>query len=206
MKKLISLVVIVVALVVAMSVMASAYTVRLTPFGEKAATISTLMTTVKDAAWTNSAPNGPADNGFVYGIKPETAAANKVTDWTQVYAAMFDSSGPDAWHFMAFVDNAEVNTSLGFNLYGANLAQIGDIIGQMWTVEIDGQFYKFKWDETMIAAATPAFTYTWTDTSNMVGVENAKLFTIHTVPEPAGIVAMLTGVAGLGGFAIRRKK
>jgi hypothetical protein len=55
------------------------------------------------------------------------------------------------------------------------------------------------------------FSYTFDDTTGMKGWENAALITLAPastpeVPEPATMVAMLTGVAGLGSFVIRRKK
>lgn len=122
---------------------------------------------------------------------------------------MFNSSSPLTWTFAAYVESADQNPTLTVAIYGAN-GQLGDVVGEKWELKnkLTGEVLASNtWAADMISAAKPLFTYTFTDTSGMVGRENAVALTLgEAVPEPGSMVAMLSGLVGLVGFGIRRRK
>jgi len=72
-----------------------------------------------------------------------------------------------------------------------------------------GDYLVADWDSSKNGnSATPAYSFTWTSATNI----NSKAFEFQleafmpTVPEPGSIVAMLSGLVGLVGYGIRRRK
>ncbi len=208
MKKLISAIVATVALVAMTAAIASAsYTVKAGISGPGASATSLTLTTVRDSAWNKLAPDSPADDMYIAAIKGETAPET----WADLYMGAFDTKAEE-WNMAFWVDNPEVNNSATISIWGANASQVAELKGQEWALTFDGkEVGTFVWDDSHVTKANPLFTFDITDTSSFVGFENAAMLKLGPastpeVPEPATMVAMLTGVAGLGSFVIRRKK
>jgi hypothetical protein len=125
-----------------------------------------------------------------------------------LYYRMYKSPGPAAWTFKAFVEDATADPSMTVNIWGASASAVADLVGKTWELKVGGVSKQVEtWDAAHVSAGAPMFSYTWADTSGMVGVANAVTVTLgEVVPEPGSMVAMLSGLVGLVGFGIRRRK
>ena len=210
MKKLI-VIGIVVVMVIGLAVAAGAYTVKVTPRLHAGGTALTSSANSNAPAALN---NPVGDQAFIClpgGIHNNTGTAG--TDYLQMYK----SPAPAYFDYKVFVDNGVQDPTVTIDVYGASAAQLTDIVGQTWGLQIGTEFNPTGtsaitgvWTSAMIDAAHPLFTYTF-NTSNMVGTSNAGNFTLGQVtggviPEPGSMLAMLSGLVGLAGFRIRRRK
>jgi hypothetical protein len=126
---------------------------------------------------------------------------------------MFDTTPPALWTLAAYVESATQNPTLTITIYGAN-GLLADVAGKTWELRnkaTGALLDDVVWSTTMISSATAGLTYTFTDTSGMVGAANAVALTLGekqgpVVPEPGSMVAMLSGLVGFVGFGIRRRK
>lgn len=207
MKKLLVVAGLVTTMVAGVMSMASAYTI-MGGLSEAYNGGNFRITTANDNAWTTALNNAMSDDGYLVVIRDATTPLT----WENIYKNANDSSAPRSWTFAVFVESATANPTASISIWGANAAQIADIVGEEWALSIwDDQISDWilldsnMWSD-QTSAANPFVSYNFTDTSGMVGPENAVVLKLEQVPEPASVVALLTGVVGLGGFAIRRRK
>jgi len=125
---------------------------------------------------------------------------------------MNDTTPPATWTFAAYVDSAASDPSFTINVYGMHSTLIADLVGKTWELknkETGEVLASNTWASTMTSASNALFNYTFENTTGMVGAANAVAFTLgeaEIVPEPGSMVAMFSGLVGLVGFGIRRRK
>ncbi len=210
MKKLICAMLAVAALVAATATIASAYAIAAKSTGTGAFASSVVVNAeAKKDSFTSLSPDSPADDIYLALLK----GSDPATSWEDFQLKGNYTTVPESLTFAMWVDKPAVNTPATFNLWGYNkTSYVDDIVGQTWSVSVGGkEVGTFVWDDEHLGIDNPMFSYTFDDTTGMKGWENAALITLAPastpeVPEPATMVAMLTGVAGLGSFVIRRKK
>ncbi len=92
-----------------------------------------------------------------------------------------------------------------------------ELVGKTFYVYIDNVISgSFVWSNDYLSAANPAFEYTFTNLSNMIGLENAVIITLSTatphypdgteIPEPASIAYAIMGIATVAGMKRRTIK
>lgn len=120
---------------------------------------------------------------------------------------------PALWTFAAYVESAVQNPTLTIAIYGAT-NQLADVVGKTWELrnkETGVLLDSVVWTAAMTTAAASGFSYTFANTEGMVGRANAVALTLGEAatiitPEPGSMVAMFSGLVGLVGFGIRRRK
>jgi len=141
--------------------------------------------------------------------------------YNDIRAKMSAATQPNykSWNLKLFVQS-NFNSTKGLKLRAYNASGANDLLGlpDGWKVKLSvitdatgaNSGYTYTWDGTTNQTSTsPAFTLNWTaaQTRNLKGVENAVIMKLETiVPEPGSMVALFSGLVGLVGFGIRRRK
>lgn len=191
----------VMAMVMGIAGAAGAYTIQGGPTANSGGTF--MISTVND-----NLPSPVNDTVVVFTWFALTANQNWAggSDPGALNQRVFDTTPPAQWTFAAYVESAVQNPSLTILVYGP---QLDDVVGQTWALrnKTTGAILASNtWTASMTSADNYLFSYTFADTSGMVGRENALALTLGQVPEPGSMVAMLSGLVGLAGFGIRRRK
>ena len=150
----------------------------------------------------------PAGNQTWFALPGDNNWSGTGADGGLFYRKFQKTTAPAKWTLMAFVDDATASPTMTVKIYGSSATNIADIVGQTWALwnkETGAELARGIWASTSLAAS-PLITYTFANTAGMVGQENALALSLGAVPEPGSMVAMLSGLVGLAGFGIRRRK
>lgn len=109
------------------------------------------------------------------------------------------------WNLKLFLQ-ANCNAS-GIKLTGWNPSGTYDLVAPQMKVSIPALGLSYVFDGTTNGTSSaPQFTWTIENAQNYKGIENALNVILAPVPEPGSIVALASGLVGLVGFGIRRRK
>ena len=199
-----------VLLVVILAASANAWTIKAAPRVHSGGTA--MISSVN-----NNAPatlNNPVGSQ-VFVCLPGALHNNTGTAGTD-YLTMYKNPAPAYLNFKVFVDDGVQDATVTIDVFGSSASQITDVVGKTWGLQFGTEFNPTGacaasgvWTAAMIDAAHPVFSYTF-NTSNMAGTGSAGNFTLGeistVIPEPGSMLAMFSGLIGLVGFGIRRRK
>ncbi|MBP5094047.1 MAG: hypothetical protein J6X53_08845 [Abditibacteriota bacterium] len=151
-----------------------------------------------------------------FGIVALLKDENAPQDASDLYLRLLSTEYTfDDIYFAVYVDDPVITPALSFNVWGANAANVQNLIGQEWYVYVNGDYVdSFVWDGDHTKKATPMYTYAF-DVNDIAGMTNAAVLRLSTtapeepeteVPEPAAFAYAAMGLVSAFGLKRRIRK